>query len=103
MKFISLAGQKQFEKREAVSTSAKSLFSLMNAFYMGRTSGFYCWSVSAGRTGFDPPLTSASRPALGPTQPPAQWVPGGSLSGGKARPGRDADHSPPSSAGVKKE
>jgi hypothetical protein len=25
------------------------------------------------------------------------------LSGGKARPGRDADHSPPSSAEVKKE
>jgi hypothetical protein len=22
------------------------------------------------------PLTSVSRPALGPTQPPAQWVPG---------------------------
>ena len=41
-----------------------------------------------------------SRPALGPTQPPAQWVPG--LSGGKERPGRDADHSPPSSAVVKK-
>jgi hypothetical protein len=28
---------------------------------------------------------------------------GGSLHGGKARPGRDADHSPPSSAEVKKE
>jgi hypothetical protein len=28
---------------------------------------------------------------------------GGSLSGGKARPGRDADYSPPSSAEVKKE
>jgi hypothetical protein len=28
---------------------------------------------------------------------------GGSLSGGKARPGRDADHSPPSTAEVKKE
>jgi hypothetical protein len=28
---------------------------------------------------------------------------GGSLSGGKARPGRDADHSPPSSAEGKKE
>jgi hypothetical protein len=41
--------------------------------------------------------------ALGPTQPPVQWVPGGSFSGGKARPGRDADRSSPSSAEVKKE
>jgi hypothetical protein len=37
-----------------------------------------------------------SRPALGPTQPPVQWVPG--LCRGKERPWRDADPSPPSSA-----
>jgi hypothetical protein len=37
-----------------------------------------------------------SRPSLGPTQPPVQWVP--CLSGGKERSGRDADPSPPSSA-----
>jgi len=42
-----------------------------------------------------------SRPALGSTQPPVQWVPG--LSGGKVRPGRGADHSAPSSAAVKEE
>jgi len=41
-----------------------------------------------------------SRPALGPTQPPVQWVPG--LSRGKVRPRRAADHSPPSSAVVMK-
>jgi hypothetical protein len=31
-------------------------------------------------------------------EPPVQWVPGV-----KARPGRDADHSPPSSAEVENE
>jgi hypothetical protein len=33
-----------------------------------------------------------SRPALGPNQPPAQWVPG--VSRGQRRPVRDADHPP---------
>ena len=42
-----------------------------------------------------------SRPALGPTQPPVQWVPG--LSRDKIRPGRDADPSSPSSAAVMEE
>jgi hypothetical protein len=46
------------------------------------------------------PLTSVSRPALGPTQPPVQWVPGVLSSGVIERPGRDADHSPQSSAEV---
>ena len=41
-----------------------------------------------------------SKPALGPTQSPVQWVPG--FPGGKERPGRDADPSPPSSAMVEK-
>jgi len=40
------------------------------------------------------------RPALWPTQPPVQWVPG--LSRGKERPGHDADPSPPSSSVVMK-
>jgi hypothetical protein len=41
-----------------------------------------------------------SRPALVPTHPPIQWVPG-ALSLGVKRPKREADHSPPSSAEVK--
>ena len=41
-----------------------------------------------------------SKPALGPTQPPVQCVPG--LSRGKERPGRDTDPSLPSSAVVMK-
>jgi len=42
-----------------------------------------------------------SRPALGSTQPPVQWVQG--LSRGKVRPERVADHSPPSSAAAVEE
>jgi hypothetical protein len=43
----------------------------------------------------------SSRQALGPTQPPIQWVPG-VLSPGVKRQGREAHHSPPASAEVKK-
>jgi hypothetical protein len=45
-------------------------------------------------------FTTASTTALGPTQPPIQWVLG-ALSLGVKRPGHEADHSPPSSAEVK--
>jgi hypothetical protein len=45
-------------------------------------------------------FTTASRTALGPTQPPIQWVLA-TLSLEVKRPGREADHSPPSSAEVK--
>jgi hypothetical protein len=47
----------------------------------------------------------SSGPAMRPTQPPIQWLPGG---GGGAlfplvnRPGRDANHSSPTSAEFKK-
>jgi hypothetical protein len=42
----------------------------------------------------------ASRPALGPTQPPIQWVLW-ALSPGVKWPGHEADHSPSSAAQVK--
>jgi hypothetical protein len=45
-------------------------------------------------------FTTASRPALGPTQPPIQWVPD-TLSPRVKRPGRNYRHSPPSSAEFK--
>jgi hypothetical protein len=45
-------------------------------------------------------LTTASRSALRPTQPLIQWVPG-ALSLGVKQPGREADHSLPSSVDVK--
>jgi len=44
-------------------------------------------------------FTTASRPALGPTQPSMQWVPA-ALTPGIKRPGREADHPPPSNPGV---
>jgi hypothetical protein len=45
-------------------------------------------------------FTTASRPALRPTQPTIQWVPG-ALSLGVKRPRHEAEHSPPSDAEVK--
>jgi hypothetical protein len=45
-------------------------------------------------------FTTASRPALEPTQPPIQWVPETFFLRIK-RPVREADHSPPSSTEVK--
>jgi hypothetical protein len=44
--------------------------------------------------------TTTSTTALGPTQPPIQWVTE-ALSRGLKGPGCEADHSPPSSARVK--
>jgi hypothetical protein len=44
---------------------------------------------------------TSSRPALGPTQPPIQRVPG-AVSSRVKRPEREVDHSPPTSAEVKK-
>jgi hypothetical protein len=63
-----------------------------------------CWTIGileldSGR-GLGILFITASRTALGPTQPPIQWVPG-ALSLGVKQPGRQADHSPPSSAEVK--
>jgi hypothetical protein len=45
-------------------------------------------------------FSHTSRPALGSTQPPVQWVPG--FPSNRKQPGRDADPSPPSGAEVQK-
>jgi hypothetical protein len=46
-------------------------------------------------------FSTSSRPALGYTQPPIQWVPR-VFSPGVKQPGREIDHSPPASAEVNK-
>jgi hypothetical protein len=52
------------------------------AFYIHLVKNVVLVNVwTTGRSGFDPrqrifPLASVSRPALGSTQPPVQWVPG---------------------------
>jgi hypothetical protein len=58
--------------------------------------------IRAERTGFDSQqgqFFTASRQALGSTQSLLQWVPE-ALSPAVKRPGREADHSPPSSVEV---
>jgi hypothetical protein len=55
--------------------------------------------VPVGSRIFSFPMSS--KPALGYTQPPIQWIPG-ALPPGVKRPWREADHSPPASAEVKK-
>jgi len=61
------------------------------------------WAGRSGTLGFDSRrelgiflFTTASRIALGPTEPPIQWVTGVPSLGAK-RSAYEADHSPPSS------
>jgi hypothetical protein len=73
----------------------------------GRDAHFYCVAtgLTIGVLRFDSRrelgflFTAVSRTALGPTQPPIEWVPG-ALSMRVKRPGREADHSSPPSAEV---
>jgi hypothetical protein len=82
---------------------------MFNINILTRQLSQYRVSLQTGRTGFDRwhrqrifPLASLFKPALRPAQLPIQRVPV-ILSWGKARPGRDANCSPPFSAEVKNE
>jgi hypothetical protein len=81
------------------------------AYSIHWTGGWVCprsgWEADTYINGFDSQrgleiclFNTASRTAMGPTQPPTQWV-AGALSLGVKWPGREADHSPPSSAEIK--
>jgi hypothetical protein len=81
-------------------------FGLQSVYTRAPTSRFADLGCTIRVLGFDSRrglgiflFTTASRTALGPTQP-IPWVPG-SLSLGVKLPGREADHSPQSSAKVK--
>jgi hypothetical protein len=68
---------------------------------VGIATGYRLYDRGVGESGFESGwvknfLFTSSRPALGSTQPPIQWVPG------VKRQEREADHSPPASAEVKK-
>jgi hypothetical protein len=75
------------------------------SFATNESRGSSGWTI--GVLGFDSRrelgiflFTTASRTGLGPTQPTIQWVTT-DTSLGIRRPGREVDHSPPSSAEVK--
>jgi hypothetical protein len=104
----------QLKRAERVNKSPASPSCTRTAakqtFWAGQLSQ-YSVSLRTERAGFDPrqrqrtfPLISASRPALGPTHPPPSCImsTGDPSPGGKERPGRHADDSPPIHAKVKK-
>jgi hypothetical protein len=91
----------------SVWKSGKSFIFLCNWAVIAQSVQWLAMGWTIGVLGFDSRrglgiffFTTASRPALGPPQPPIQWV-SGTLSLGVKQPGRDADHSLPSSAEVK--
>jgi hypothetical protein len=90
----------------------RSRISAMNVpiYILTTQMGYFCRysdGLRAGRTGNDSrqrqeicPFSAAFIQALGPIQPRILWV-STALSPGLKRPGREADHSPPSSIEVK--
>jgi hypothetical protein len=85
----------QFQWYQASNRSRDSVVGIATSYGLDG-----CGSIPGGSKKFF--FTSiALRPALVPTQTHILWVPG-ALSPGVKRPGREVDHSPPTSAKVKK-
>jgi hypothetical protein len=84
-------------KYEAISGSQDSVVGIATGLWVGRPKGR---SSSPGMVK-NFLFSTSSIPALGPTKNPIQWVPG-AFSLGVKRPGSKADHTPPTSAEVKK-
>jgi hypothetical protein len=69
-------------------------------WYSARLWAGWSWGFESRQEMWNFLFITASRPYLGPSQPPIQWVLG-SLSMGMKRSELEAHHSPPSSAEVK--
>jgi hypothetical protein len=88
-----------------VMTACLSILCLsLHVYFIRLTFVFYIVNVLlhpefTSRQGLGLFILSVSSPALGPTQPPLQWVPG-ALSPWVKRPGSEADRSPSSRAEV---
>jgi hypothetical protein len=97
-----------------MSSSSRSLLftlgkfiTIFNIFWLRHTTRFYypgphcIYGVPSPGRVKNFVFSTSSRPALGATQPPIQWVPC-ALSPRERRPGCGADHSPLTSVDVKK-
>jgi hypothetical protein len=90
-----------------LSATAYSIYSQLSSMSDVRSNDsiyiyIYIWFRRRNTVSFTEALgiclfTTASRTALGPTQPPIYWLPG-ALSLGVKRPARETDHSPLSTA-----
>jgi hypothetical protein len=77
--------------------SIDTIYSLGSRHEINYATGWTAWVLYPAEARVS---STASRPALRPTQPPIQWVPE-ALSPGVKRQERESDHSLPSSAEVK--
>jgi hypothetical protein len=96
-------GRLQYSREPTMGRYTDSIY-LNNYLLLGAGIAQSVWRLTTGWTSSSPVggknfHFTMSRPALGPIQPPVQWVPG-VLSWGKAS-GLEPGHSPPSSAEFK--